>query len=66
MNIVISSVAGGIGLTVTEFLSKLGYTRIFGIAGTDEKCRVAEKLGCKGTINYKKYYKEGEFQSVNF
>ena len=35
MNIVISSVAGGIGLTVAEYLSKMGYKRIFGIAGTD-------------------------------
>ena len=56
VNIVISSVAGGIGLTVAEYLSKLGYSRIFGIAGTDQKCEVALKLGCKGCINYKHYY----------
>lgn len=35
INILISSVAGGIGLTVTEYLSKLGYKNIYGIAGTD-------------------------------
>jgi NADPH-dependent curcumin reductase CurA len=35
MNIVISSVAGGVGLTVAEYLSKLGYKRVFGIAGSD-------------------------------
>lgn len=38
MNIVISSVAGGIGLTVAEYLSKLGFKRIYGIAGSDKKC----------------------------
>ena len=38
INIVISSVAGGIGLTVAEYLSKMGYKRIYGIAGTDKKC----------------------------
>lgn len=56
MNIVVSSAAGGVGLTVVEFLSKLGYKRIFGIAGSDEKCQIAKDLGCKGCINYKKYY----------
>mgnify|MGYP000380322941 CR=1 FL=1 len=35
VNIVISSVAGGIGLTVAEYLSKLGYKRIYGIAGSE-------------------------------
>lgn len=35
INILISSVAGGIGLTVTEYLSKLGYKNIYGIAGSD-------------------------------
>jgi hypothetical protein len=35
LNIVISSVAGGVGLTVTEYLFKLGYRNIFGIAGSD-------------------------------
>jgi len=35
MNIVISSAGGGIGLTVAEYLSKMGYTNLFGIAGTD-------------------------------
>jgi NADPH-dependent curcumin reductase CurA len=35
LNIVISSVAGGVGLTVAEYLSKLGYKRVFGIAGSD-------------------------------
>lgn len=35
LNIVISSVAGGVGLTLTEYLSKLGYVNIYGIAGSD-------------------------------
>ena len=46
INIVVSSVAGGIGLAATEYLSKLGYKRIFGIAGTDKKCQVAKDMGC--------------------
>jgi len=41
MNIVISSAAGGVGLTVGEYLSKLGYKRVFGLAGSDEKCKIA-------------------------
>lgn len=35
LNILISSVAGGVGLTLTEYLHKLGYRNIYGIAGSD-------------------------------
>jgi NADPH-dependent curcumin reductase len=66
LNIVISSVAGGIGLTVAEYLSKLGYQRIFGIAGSEEKCAVAKKLGCRGVINYKKYYDNETIRAREF
>jgi|JI6StandDraft_1071083.scaffolds.fasta_scaffold200559_2 NADPH-dependent curcumin reductase CurA len=66
LNIVISSVAGGIGLTVTEYLSKLGYKNVYGIAGSDEKCSVAVKLGCKAAINYKKFYDKENIRSKEF
>jgi NADPH:quinone reductase-like Zn-dependent oxidoreductase len=33
--IVITSAAGGVGLTVTQYLSKLGYRNVYGIVGTD-------------------------------
>lgn len=56
LNIVIFSVAGGVGLTLTEYLFKLGYVNIYGIAGSDEKCKIAKSIGCKDAINYKKYY----------
>ena len=52
----ISSVAGGVGLSLTEYLSKMGYVNIYGIAGSEEKCKIAKELGCKDTINYRKYY----------
>lgn len=35
INILISSIAGGIGLTITEYLTKMGYKNVYGIAGTD-------------------------------
>lgn len=41
LNIVVSSAAGGVGLTVIEFLAKMGYKNIYGIAGSEEKCRLA-------------------------
>lgn len=66
LNIVISSVAGGIGLTVTEYLSKMGYVNIYGIAGSDEKCKVAKEVGCKDTINYRKYYQGETFNASQF
>ena len=66
MNILISSVAGGIGLTVCEYLSKLGYKRIFGIAGTQQKCQVALDLGCKACLNYKDFYDKEVIRSQEF
>ena len=66
INIVVSSAAGGIGLTVTEYLSKLGYKRIFGIAGTDKKCQVAKDLGCLECLNYKPFYDKETIRSKDF
>ena len=37
--IVVSSAAGGIGVALFQFLHALGYTNLYGIAGSDEKCR---------------------------
>ena len=66
MNIVISSVGGGVGLTVAEYLSKLGFKRVFGIAGSDQKCRIAMELGCKGCVNYKNYYNKETIRAKEF
>lgn len=66
LNILISSVAGGVGLTLTEYLHKLGYRNIYGIAGSDEKCKIAKEMGCKAAINYKKYYSNGVINSKQF
>lgn len=52
--IVISSAAGGIGVSLFQFLHALGYKNLYGIAGSDEKCRHVEKLGANYCINYKK------------
>jgi NADPH-dependent curcumin reductase CurA len=38
IKILISSAAGGIGTHLIEYLIKLGYKSIYGIAGSDEKC----------------------------
>ncbi len=53
ITIVISSAAGGVGLSLVQFLKYFGYYNIIGIAGSDFKCRKMEKLGCKVCINYK-------------
>ena len=66
MNIVISSVAGGVGLTVAEYLSKLGYKRVFGIAGSDQKCKIAKELGCKDCVSYKKFYDRDTIRAKEF
>ena len=66
LNIVISSVAGGIGLTVCEYLSKLGYKNLYGIAGSEEKCEAAKKLGCRACLNYKNYYDKETIRAKDF
>lgn len=42
----------GIGVAAIQIASALGH-RVFATAGTDEKCRAAEKLGAERVINYK-------------
>ena len=66
MNIVISSVAGGIGMMVTEYLIKMGFKKVYGIAGSDEKCKVAVQQGCLNALNYKKYYTNGAIRAKDF
>ena len=34
INVIISSAAGGIGLTVAEYLVSMGYKNVYGIAGS--------------------------------
>ena len=53
ISIVISSAAGGVGLSLVQFLKHFGYLNIIGIAGSDFKCKKMEALGCRACINYK-------------
>jgi NADPH-dependent curcumin reductase CurA len=66
INILISSIAGGIGLTITEYLTKMGYKNVYGIAGSDEKCSMALKMGCKAALNYKKFYDKETIRAKEF
>ena len=51
--VVISGAAGATG-SVAGQIAKINGARVFGIAGTDDKCRwIVEDLGFDGAINYK-------------
>ena len=39
ISIVISSVAGGVGLSLVQYLKYFGYKNIVGIAGSEYKCK---------------------------
>lgn len=49
-----------------EYLSKLGYRNIYGIAGSEEKCQMAVKMGCKACLNYKNYYDREDIRAKEF
>jgi NADPH-dependent curcumin reductase CurA len=44
----------------------LGYKKVYGIAGSEEKCKVAERLGCKACINYKNFYNGEKIRAKDF
>ena len=52
--IVVSSAAGSVGVSLINYLKHFKYQNIIGIAGSDEKCKKMEEIGCKKCINYKK------------
>lgn len=55
MTIVISSAAGGMGLMLISYLTTMGYTNVYGIAGSEQKCFIAQQKGYKEVLNYKKF-----------
>ena len=50
---VISGAAGGVGSMVVQLAKITGSSKIIGIAGGAEKCRIIRELGCDETIDYK-------------
>ena len=52
--VVVSAAAGGTGSVAGQIARIMGASRVVGIAGSDEKCRVAvEEFGFDSCINYK-------------
>lgn len=52
--LLVSGAAGGVGSSVAQIARELGASRIVGIAGTPEKCRLlTEQLGYDDAINYR-------------
>src|SRR5882762_701536 len=59
----ISSAAGSVG-SITGQIAKLRGSRVIGLAGSDEKCRVlTERLGFDAALNYKSDTLEAELQA---
>jgi NADPH:quinone reductase len=62
--VLISSAAGSVG-SIAGQIAKLRKSRVIGIAGTDEKCRVlTERLGFDGAINYKSKTLEADLRDL--
>jgi NADPH-dependent curcumin reductase CurA len=62
--VLISSAAGSVGSIIGQMI-RLGGSRVIGIAGSDEKCRVlTEKLGFDAALNYKSKTLEAELQEL--
>lgn len=53
INIVVSSAAGATGIAFIQYARAQGFTRIVGIAGSDDKCQLVRQLGCLNSVNYK-------------
>lgn len=52
--LLVSGAAGGVGSSVAQIARELGASRIVGVAGTPEKCRLlVEQLGYDDAINYR-------------
>jgi NADPH-dependent curcumin reductase len=52
--LLVSGAAGGVGSSVAQIARELGASRIVGIAGTPEKCRLlVDQLGYDAAINYR-------------
>ena len=52
--VLVSSAAGGVGSSVAQIAKHHGASRVVGIAGSDEKCRMlVERLGYDAAINHR-------------
>lgn len=51
--VLVSGAVGGVGSLVTQFAANVTGCDVIGIAGSAEKCALAEELGCAVTINYR-------------
>lgn len=51
--VLVSGAVGGVGSLVIQFAANVTGCDVIGIAGTKEKCALAQALGCTTTINYK-------------
>jgi NADPH-dependent curcumin reductase CurA len=53
--VLVSGAAGGVGSLVVQIARARGCSRIVGIAGSEEKCRLVEELGADATIDYRRH-----------
>ncbi len=51
--VLVSGAMGGVGSLVIQFAANVLESRVIGIAGGAEKCRLAQALGCAEMIDYK-------------
>jgi NADPH-dependent curcumin reductase CurA len=62
--LVVSGAAGNVGQWACQLGKHLYGMRVVGIAGSDEKCRYLEEIGCDVAVNYKaKNFQEALFQA---
>ena len=51
--VLVSGAVGGVGSLVIQLAANVYDCEVIGIAGGDEKCTLAQELGCRSTIDYK-------------
>ena len=51
--VLVSGAVGGVGSLVIQFAANVTGCQVIGIAGSAEKCALAEDLGCSKTLNYR-------------
>ena len=51
--VLVSGAVGGVGSLVIQFAANVSECQVIGIAGGQQKCALAQKLGCVSTIDYK-------------
>lgn len=54
--VLVHAAAGGLGIAAVQIAAALGH-RVIGTAGSEAKCRMAEKFGAEVCVNYNKHEK---------